>query len=232
MFRDVVTTRLGSEPSTPLVTCYGSDAPGDRSEFSARSFMNWVDKTANLVVDEFDLAEGDRIALPVLVEHPHHWMAWVWLAAAWRVGCLPDVGDRPGDLDQLDVALERADLVVGGPAVAAASVPTLACSLHPWGMPVDAVADGVLDFAAEVRPQPDAWLGPDPAADTPVWHTATWDEVAGAPWHERHLVAIDSPDAAVAALIAALPQASVVAVPASFTEAACHAIARAEKAIA
>ncbi|NDU76176.1 TIGR03089 family protein, partial [Actinomadura sp. DSM 109109] len=42
--------RGAGDPSRPLVTFY-DDAAGERVELSARTFDNWVAKTANFLVD-------------------------------------------------------------------------------------------------------------------------------------------------------------------------------------
>lgn len=225
MLHQVLAARLRTEPVAPLVTCYGRE-PHERSEFSARSLINWIDKTANLIVDEFDLEAGDQIALPVLAEHPHHWMAWVWALAAWRSGMTVRTD-----------ALDGADLVVGGPTVSAGDVPTLACSLHPLGMPLTEVGAGVIDYVAEVRSQPDAWLGMDPDADAELWAGAPWD---GATWDElnadvtpdpeRALIQPTAPEGAMRALLQALPLGSVVAVPTTWADADVERIAATEKA--
>lgn len=47
------------DPAAPLVTFY-DDATGERVELSARTFDNWVAKTANLLQDELNAGPGDR----------------------------------------------------------------------------------------------------------------------------------------------------------------------------
>lgn len=220
MFRDVVTRRLNTEAATPLVTCYGS-SPGERSEFSARSFVNWVDKTANLLVDEFDVAEGDTVVLPVLTSHPHHWMAWVWLAAAWQVGAEVTV-DGSGEI-----------VVAGSDATAAGGgTPTVACSLHPLGMPLTTTADGVIDYVTEVRGQPDSWLGIDPDPEAVLWQGRTWKDLEVPADDARRLVCPETPQDAIDALLAALPGGSVVSAPATLDAETLRTIAEVEKVIA
>jgi len=65
----------------PFLTWY-DDARGQRVELSFKTFDNWVAKVANLLVDEFGAAPGDRVAA-VLVDH---WQTAVVLAACWRAG--------------------------------------------------------------------------------------------------------------------------------------------------
>lgn len=217
MFRDLVTRRLRQDAATPLVTCYGA-TPGERTEFSTRSFANWVDKTANLVVAEYDLGEGDTVVVRVLAEHPHQWMGWVWLGAAWQVG--------------LRVRTAGAgDLVVGGPDIAAdpRAVATLACSLDPLGTPLRATAPGVVDYVGEVRGQPDTWLGVDPSPDAELWEDRTWADLVVDRDDARRLVRAATPESARDALLAALPAGSVVVVPATWDDAGVARIGGVEK---
>lgn len=153
---DLLTARVRALPSAPLLTWFEEPA-GLRTELSARTFANWVDKTANLILGELDLTEGDRIRLEVLAERPGHWMSLVWVHAAWRTG--------------LEIVLAGpAEAAVTGPTPGAArEIPTLACSLHPLGMGLRDLPEGVLDYATEVRLHPDAFLGTEPAPDAPAW---------------------------------------------------------------
>lgn len=70
--------RLRAAPGTPLVT-FVDHATGERTELSAATLDNWASKTANLLVEEYDLAPGDRVGL---VAGPH------WSTAAVLLGCL------------------------------------------------------------------------------------------------------------------------------------------------
>ncbi|KZM33921.1 TIGR03089 family protein [Oerskovia enterophila] len=76
------------DPGRPRVTWYGDD--GERVELSGAVLHNWINKTVNLLVEEFDAAPGTR----VLLDLPPHWRAIVWGLAAWRTGAtlvlLPD----------------------------------------------------------------------------------------------------------------------------------------------
>jgi uncharacterized protein (TIGR03089 family) len=65
----------------PLLTWYHG-AAGQRVELSAKTFENWVAKTANLLVEELGLEVGDRVALLL----PSHWLAPTVLVACWRAG--------------------------------------------------------------------------------------------------------------------------------------------------
>lgn len=73
-------TNLTREPGRPRITWYGPD--GERIELSGAVLQNWVNKTANLLVEEFDAGPGTR----VLLDLPGHWRTAVWAFAVWRVG--------------------------------------------------------------------------------------------------------------------------------------------------
>lgn len=150
----ILDARVRSAPSTPLLTHYSS--PVARAELSARTFANWVDKTANLLADE--LEPGERVRLTLLADHPAHWMTAVWVFACWRAGMTVTDGEA-----ELTVTGPQAD---GGPG-------SYACSLHPLGLGLRGLPEGVRDFSAEALAQPDIWMG-GPAEETAV----AWD-VAG-----------------------------------------------------
>ncbi|QJW36113.1 TIGR03089 family protein [Cellulosimicrobium protaetiae] len=71
---------LTREPGRPRLTWYGDD--GERVELSGAVLENWVNKTTNLLVEEFDAGPGARVVLDL----PVHWRTIVWALAAWRVG--------------------------------------------------------------------------------------------------------------------------------------------------
>ena len=140
---------LRDNPGRPFVTHY-DDATGERTELSVTTYANWVAKTSSLFVDELDLERGGRL----LVDLPAHWLAPVFVGAAWNVG-LTVVSD------------EDADLTVCGPDGLerhAGRPPVLATALHPLGLRFgEPLPDGVHDFGVEVWSQPDAFLPYDPA---------------------------------------------------------------------
>jgi len=71
---------LVADPGRPRLTWYGPQ--GERVELSGAVLQNWVSKTTNLVVEEFDAGPGSRI----LVDLPVHWRTVVWALGAWRCG--------------------------------------------------------------------------------------------------------------------------------------------------
>ena len=82
--------RVRTNGSAPLLTFYDLDS-GARTELSATSFSNWVDKTSNLLVDDVAVDEGDVISMPLALEAPGHWLTAVWQLACWQVGLVVDL---------------------------------------------------------------------------------------------------------------------------------------------
>src|SRR3954447_9490736 len=86
---ELLRAMVASDPGRPRLTWYGPD--GERIELSARTLENWVAKSANLLMEEFDAGPGTRIA----VRLPPHWRTATWLLAAWTVGACAVVGREP-----------------------------------------------------------------------------------------------------------------------------------------
>jgi uncharacterized protein (TIGR03089 family) len=148
LISDQLRRRVRDLGSAPLLTYYDLDS-GQRTELSAVTFANWVDKTSNLLVDELMVDAGDRIELAVAHTHPGHWVTLVWELACWQVGATVTIGHQPS-----------ARLVVSGPdwAAYADASDLVACSLHPLGLGFPApLPGGVIDYALEVRGQPDSY---------------------------------------------------------------------------
>ena len=139
-----LTLRMRGGGAEPLLTWYRPES-GGRTELSVRTVANWVDKTANLLDD---LGVDGTIAGPVSVAHPGHWMSLLWPLAAWQQGC----SYRAGEPD------DTCELVVVGPQDPQPhpGATTIACSLHPLGLGLRDLPDGVLDFSGEALAQPDA----------------------------------------------------------------------------
>jgi uncharacterized protein (TIGR03089 family) len=166
-----LTERARRGGSEPLLTWYRPET-GGRTELSVRTFANWVDKTANLL-DSLGI-EG-RVAGPVSLAYPGHWMSMVWPLATWQHGG----GYLAGDPDA------ETELVVVGPAdpLPHPGVITIACSLHPLGLGLRGLPDGVLDYSGEALAEPDAHGAVPVDGAAPAWletgtevtHTATGD---------------------------------------------------------
>jgi uncharacterized protein (TIGR03089 family) len=141
MFTRSLARRVARRGAQPLLTYY-SAADGARTELSAVTFANWVDKTANLIVD-LGHEDGDPIDVALAEAHPAHWVTLVWIAAAWQRGCPVNLGTT------------GAGLLVVGPGDDRRAELTVACSLHPLGLGFRPPVPGVIDYA-EVFVQPDA----------------------------------------------------------------------------
>ncbi len=115
---------LSRQPGRPRITWYGDD--GERVELSGAVLENWVNKTANLLVEEFDAGPGTRVVLDL----PGHWRTIVWALAAWLVGaCVALPGGRDDDPDvAADVVVtdRPASYTDRGHQVVAVALPALA----------------------------------------------------------------------------------------------------------
>lgn len=164
-----------ADPGRPRLTWYApAQGPGahERIELSARVLVNWVAKTANLLVEELDARPGTRVALDL----PPHWKQVVWALATWSVGgeVLPAEGSDPGVL-----VSSRVDARTG-PLLVAVALPSLARRYDPeppaaW-----------LDWAAEVAGFDDAM----PVPHGPLDHAGllATARAAGLPDQARVLV--------------------------------------------
>ncbi len=151
--------RVRLDGSAPLFTFYDLES-GDRTELSATSFSNWVDKTSNLLVDEVAVGEGDVIGMPLAVEAPGHWLTAVWQLACWQVGLAVDLTNP---------ALPAA-VVTGRKWQGHAERDIFACALHPLGFGFgEPLPDGVRDYAIEVRSHADKYDGYPPEPGAIAW---------------------------------------------------------------
>ena len=107
-----------SEPGRPRLTWYG--AGGERIELSGAVLANWVSKTTNLLVEEFDAGPGVRIGLDL----PAHWRSVVWAIAAWRSGARLVVGAEVGAAEV--VVTDRPSAHVRAPQLVVVALPGLA----------------------------------------------------------------------------------------------------------
>lgn len=153
-FAEVLAAQLRRDPGRPLLTFY-DHATDERVELSVTTYANWVAKASGLVTDVADLERG----MSLRIDLPPHWLAPVFLGAAWTVGLRVTTSDEP-------------DAVVCGPetlatwAPRAARMPVLACSLRPLGVRfADPLPEGVLDVGVEIWAQPDGFAALDPPTD-------------------------------------------------------------------
>ena len=174
---DVLAQLLRSDPARPRVTWY-DDTPGptagERIELSAKVLANWVNKAANALQDEFDVAPGSTVRLAL----PPHWRALYWALAIWSVGGCVSLDDADPDLtvtDDPEVAAEATAAVL-------VTLPALARSA-PAGAPAGVVdeARALSTFGDQFSP----WEEPaddDPALRSPAGSTAYDAVVPGRDW--------------------------------------------------
>lgn len=150
----------------PLLTWYHA-AAGQRVELSARTFGNWVAKTANLLVEELGLEPGDRVALLL----PSHWQAPVALAACWGAG-VSAVPAGPGTAAAAALLAEAGcaacfvheELLAEVPQrFGGAPPPLLVVTADPLGRAAGDLG-GALPFARLAASMPDHFDGDEPAA--------------------------------------------------------------------
>jgi uncharacterized protein (TIGR03089 family) len=179
---EVLAALLRSDPARPRVTFY-EDTPGptrgERIELSAKVLTNWVNKAANALQEEWDVAPGAGVRLAL----PPHWRSLYWALAVWSVGATVVLDDGPCDL----VVTDDPD-VVATAGVPAALV-TLAALARGASGPTPS---GAMDEARELATYADqfsAWEEPAPSdlavrdgADTAAYETVVphrdWGEGA------------------------------------------------------
>ncbi|MGW4398559.1 TIGR03089 family protein [Amycolatopsis nivea] len=153
---------LLSSPAKPLITHY-DDRVGSRVELSVATMQNWAAKTANWLVDEFDVEQGDAVA----VRLPAHWQTAGVLLGAWWCGAR--VVAEP---DGARVVFTTPDEEIDAPAVAVVS-------LDPMGRGLSTPpSGGALDYLSEARMSGDQFFPAQPTpGDTPALGSSTVDEV-------------------------------------------------------
>jgi len=176
---------LVREPGRPRLTWYGDD--GERIELSGAVLVNWISKTTNLVVEEFDAGPGCRL----LIDLPPHWRTAVWVLGALRAGAtavLPGAAGAP-DGREVDVTVTtRPSETTGTGDVVAVTLPALARRFDgelPPGA-IDAAA-AVMTYADQILYVPDAdptepaIVAPAERAPVRVLHGDLLGWAAGAP---------------------------------------------------
>lgn len=152
---------LTREPGRPRITWYGHD--GERVELSGAVLENWVNKTANLLVEEFDAGPGVHVRLDL----PAHWRTVVWALAVWRVGACV-VLDEPAATVDVTVTDRPAGHGDEAGAIVVVSLPALARRFD------GALPGGAVDAASAVMTYADAigWA-PTPRGDDPALAAGT-----------------------------------------------------------
>lgn len=181
---ELLRRRVAGDPSNPFVTFY-DDATGERVELSARTFDNWVAKTANFLVDGLGAEPGTRVVLVL----PPHWQTAVWLLACWSAGLVAE----PVDPEAVRGRDGAGPIGSSGPYILAAAQEVLddvvadeaaeeivGLSLHALGGPLADCPPGVTDYADEVRTYGDRFVpGPEVTPDAPAL-SVTKDTLSGA----------------------------------------------------
>ncbi len=179
LLADRLRRRVGSNGSAPLLTYYDLDS-GERTELSAISFSNWVDKTSNMLVDDLAVEQGDVISMPLAVEVPGHWLTAVWQLASWQVGLVVDLTNPP----------TPAAVVTGRQWRGSEGTEVYACALHPLGFGFgESLPYGVRDYAIEVRSHADRFSGVPPDPEAVAWVDAERS------FTQADLIKIDGPPA-------------------------------------
>ncbi|MGW1345422.1 TIGR03089 family protein [Kribbella sp. NPDC002412] len=161
----------------PFLTYY-DDATGERIELSAVTTANWVAKTANLLVDEYDLEAGETVAIGL----PPHWLGVVWALSAWSAGAALTSGTGA-------LAITGPDFAIRGERE------TVASALLPLGGRFrEPLPDGVHDYGAEVYNHPDVFVPFDPPSpSSPAYDDRTHEDLISTaePVADRILVTRD-----------------------------------------
>ncbi|MET3975701.1 TIGR03089 family protein [Cellulosimicrobium sp. 4261] len=156
------------DPGRPRLTWYGDDS--ERVELSGAVLENWVNKTTNLLVEEFDAGPGTRVVLDL----PVHWRTLIWALAAWRVGATVVLVDEnatdPGSTHAEVVVTHRPDARTGsGAELVAVALPALARRFD-GALPTGAIdaASAVMSYGDQLgwAPEPDREL--DALVDGPL----------------------------------------------------------------
>lgn len=109
---DLIGQQTHRERHRPLLTMY-DDRTGGRTELSYATAANWASKTANLLVEEFDVGPGATVTLDV----DGHWTAAILALACWKVGAAVR---SPGGVHASGVVCRHESLMtgqIGGPTL-------------------------------------------------------------------------------------------------------------------
>jgi uncharacterized protein (TIGR03089 family) len=168
---------VSRDGGAPFLTYY-DDATGERIELSAVTTANWVAKTANLLVDEYDLESGETVAIGL----PPHWLGVVWALSAWSAGASLTSGTGA-------LAITGPDFAIRGERE------TVASALLPLGGRFrEPLPDGIHDYGAEVYNHADLFVPFDPPSPTsPAYDDLTHDDLISTaePVADRILVTRD-----------------------------------------
>ncbi|MBD2765209.1 hypothetical protein IEE91_08445 [Kocuria sp. cx-455] len=143
---------LSARPTPALIWRDGSE----RVELSGRVLVNWVEKSASLLVDELDVESGQLIT----VSAQPHWRLVVLTLAALRVGAAVRITGKSAADAAVHAELEaHLDIKIPAQQILAVASPALAFACE------QPVPDPAIDFCAEVRSFPDAYMGMEEPRD-------------------------------------------------------------------
>ncbi|WP_433328871.1 TIGR03089 family protein [Spirillospora sp. CA-294931] len=153
---ELLRRRVAGDPSRPLVTFY-DDGTGERVELSAKTFDNWVAKTANFLVDGLGAEPGTRVVLAL----PPHWQTAVWLMACWSAGAIAEPSE-PGEpiTASAPYILAATEEVLDDALNDTGAEEIVGLSLHALGGALADCPPGVEDYALEVRSYGDRFVPP------------------------------------------------------------------------
>ncbi len=191
---DVLQQMLRSDSAKPRITTYDdTDGPtkGERIELSARVLGNWVNKAANALQDEFDIAPGSVVRLDL----PPHWRTSYWALATWSVGGTVSVDDT----DSAPDLLVTTDPDAAGASDSPAVLVTLAGLARAAAT---AVPQGVMDEAKELSTHGDQFAAYEEPDDSDTALIAGGERTAYADLvvpqtnsaERRHLTTTDTAD--------------------------------------
>lgn len=156
-----------SNQQTPALIWYSTG--GERIELSGRVLMNWVDKSANLLIEECELEPSEGFDL----QAPLHWRTIVLGLAALRVGALLQQ-DEPL---VAAVCTEQEAGCTDSPAyLLAVDCAPLALSYTGDLQVLSSYADEVLDYCALVRSFGDRYSGMFPEESAEIIEGFTYAE--------------------------------------------------------
>lgn len=165
---------LVADPGRPRLTWYGPG--GERIELSGHVLDNWVTKTTNLLVEEYDAGPGTH----VLLDLPAHWRTVVWATAVWRAGaCVVLPAAAPAPAPDVVVTHRPVEWSGGGADLVAVALPALARSVE------GPLPPGAIDASAAVMTYGDALTGvpeADPGAPALVTQAGTVTHAALLEW--------------------------------------------------
>ena len=132
-----------ADPARPRLTWYDGSSM-ERVELSGASLVNWVNKTAHLLIDDLGVEPGGSVAIDL----PRHWLLAVWWLATDAVGATPILGGDP-DAAVGVIGPDRLGSIPSNDEVVAVSLLPMAAAFH------DRLPAPIRDYALEVRGQAD-----------------------------------------------------------------------------